>query len=184
METNKLTTTSILLHWVVGLTVTALLGVGLYMEKNEVYSLYPIHKSIGILVVVFVLWRVINRLKNGWPKPLGNPGGWQPRLARLSHWILILGTILMPVSGMMMSGAGGYGLDVFGLELLPRNMNPANPQEILAHSKSLAKLGAEMHEIVGYTMIGAVLFHVCGAFKHHLIDKDGTLRRMFGANVN
>ncbi len=32
-------------------------------------------------------------------------------------------------------------------------------------------------------LIGAILLHLVGALKHHLVDKDGTLRRMLGAEV-
>ncbi|WP_340689638.1 hypothetical protein [Candidatus Ruthia endofausta] len=39
----------------------------IYMEENKVCSLYPIHKSIGILVFGVILMRVICRIKNGWP---------------------------------------------------------------------------------------------------------------------
>ncbi len=40
------------LHWLVGLTTIVLLAVGMYMTKYEAGSLYPIHKSIGISIVI------------------------------------------------------------------------------------------------------------------------------------
>jgi cytochrome b561 len=32
-------------------------------------------------------------------------------------------------------------------------------------------------------VIAVLLLHIAGAFKHHLINKDGTLRRMLGRAV-
>jgi cytochrome b561 len=47
-----------------------------------------------------------------------------------------------------------------------------------------ASFFSEVHELLGYTLIAAVSLHLAGALKHHLIDKDGTLRRMLGASVD
>ena len=58
------------LHWLVGLTTIVLLAVGMYMTKYEAGSLYPIHKSIGILILFVILVRVGWRIKNGWPEPV------------------------------------------------------------------------------------------------------------------
>lgn len=40
-----------------------------------------------------------------------------------------------------------------------------------------------MHGWGDYLIIGAVVLHIVGALKHHLIERDGTLRRMLGAEV-
>lgn len=40
-----------------------------------------------------------------------------------------------------------------------------------------------MQGLAGDALIIRVLLHVIGAFKHHIMDKDGTLRRMLGAEV-
>jgi len=89
----------------------------------------------------------------------------------------------MPISGFMMSALGGHGVDFFGMELVARNPNPMNPQEVIALNGSLAQIGHTLHYLAGYTLIAAVVLHVIGALKHHVIDKDGTLRRMLGAEV-
>ncbi len=43
-----------------------MLAVGLYMTDFEVYALYPIHKSVGMIVFVTILARVVWRIKQGW----------------------------------------------------------------------------------------------------------------------
>jgi cytochrome b561 len=181
---EKFSRLTIALHWLVGLTIIAMVAVGLYMTDNDAYNLYPIHKSTGILLFTVVLIRVIWRVINGWPTPVSRYQAWEHNLAKVVHWVLIIGTVLMPISGMMMSGAGGHGLNIYGLELLAVNHDPANPGDVIALNGGAAELGHETHEIVGKIMIGAILLHIAGALKHHFIDKDGTLRRMLGSRIS
>lgn len=180
---EKFSHLTVSLHWLVGVTIIALLAVGIYMEENEADALYLIHKSIGVLIFIAVLWRVIWRVRNGWPKPAGNYKKVERVLSKITHWILIIGTVLMPVSGMLMSGAGGHGFGIFGLELVAMNPDPLNPEEMIPLNQSLAELGHILHGAGGNLMILAILLHILGAFKHHLVDKDGTLRRMLGADI-
>lgn len=184
MDTQaKLSSRTVALHWIVGVMMIALLAVGVYMEENEAYALYPWHKSFGVLILLFVLPRIAWRMKNGWPQAVGDYSTVEKLLSKLVHWLLIIGTLLMPISGFMMSALGGHGVDLFGLELVARNPDPADPQNVLPLNGSLAQLGHTLHGLGGNVLIGAVLLHLVGAFKHHLVDKDGTLRRMLGKTV-
>ena len=72
---------------------------------------------------------------------------------------------------------------MFGLEVVARNVDPDNPTKALPINKSLAAFSHSVHHWLGEAMIVAVILHVIGALKHHLIDRDGTLRRMLGARV-
>lgn len=181
---QKLSTTTVALHWIVAVCMISLLSVGLYMSQTETYFLYPIHKSIGVLIVIPVVWRVIWRLKNGWPLELSPVAALQQTVARLVHWVLIIGTLLMPISGMIMSGLGGHGISVFGLELMAMNFNPEDMKEVMPINADLAGIGHEIHEILGLGLIAAVVLHIAGALKRQLIGKDGTLSRMLGKHIS
>lgn len=165
-------------HWGVALLMISLLSVGLYMESYSDYSLYPIHKSMGVLALLLILPRVIIRVIKGWPKPVANShyASYEILLSKVVHWILIIGTLVMPISGMMMSGAGGHGIHVFGLELLAQNINSQGQTQAI--NATIAQLGATTHAILGKVLIGCIVLHTLGAFKHHVIDKDDTLKRM------
>lgn len=178
MQNNKLSTMTIVLHWLVGLTIMCLIGVGLYMSENEVWFLYPIHKSIGVIIFVFIFYRVIRRIKRGWPQPASQYKGYEILLSKIVHWVLMLGTLMFPISGMVMSGAGGHGISVFGLELLTSNHDAAG--KTIALNETLAGSAHQMHELLGWVMIAAIVLHIIGAWKHHLVDKDATLKRMLG----
>jgi cytochrome b561 len=180
---HKLSSLTIALHWIIGITIIVMLALGKYMESFEAYALYDIHKSIGMIIIAFVLVRVFWRILNGWPEPASNYSSIERLTAKVVHWILIIGTVALPVSGVLMSGSGGHGLAIFGWELLAENIDPNNLEEVIPLNKTLAGLGHEIHEIVGNIMIIAIVLHLLGALKHHIIDKDGTLRRMLGKSL-
>jgi cytochrome b561 len=148
------------------------------MSENEVWFLYPIHKSVGTIIFVFILLRVINRIKEGWLEPVSVYKSWEIALSNIIHWVLLLGTLMFPISGLIMSGASGNGIYVFGLELLASNYNAAG--EAIALNASVAELGHEIHEILPWILIPSIVLHIAGAWKHHLVDKDATLKRLIG----
>lgn len=180
---QKLSHNTVALHWIVGLLMIGLIATGVYMEENSVYALYPWHKSFGVLIMAFVLMRVLWRMKNGWPAPVRDYSTLEKQLSKVVHWLLIIGTVLMPLSGFMMSAMGGHGVALFGLELVAHNPDPANPQEVIPLNGALAGAAHTLHGLGGNMLIAAVALHVLGALKHHTLDKDGTLRRMLGATV-
>ncbi len=155
-----------------------LLAVGIYMEETEAFALYPIHKSIGIIILAFAIYRIFVRIMEGWPTPVGNSSALQHAAAKLVHWGLIISTVLFPVSGMMMSGAGGKGLEVFGFELLAKNID-AVTGKTTPINESIAGLGHQIHGTLMWVLIALIVLHVAGALKHHFIDKDETITRMF-----
>lgn len=174
---QRLSRTTIFLHWIVGLGMITLMGVGIYMAENKAYPLYPIHKSIGGILFIFILWRVVWRLKNGFPQPVGDYSAIEKLLSKIVHWVLLLGSLMYPISGMMMSVMGGRGAAIFGLELIAPNMVDNKPVPL---NETLAAFGSSVHEMITPVMIAAILLHVVGAYKHHIVDKDNTLRRMLG----
>lgn len=180
MSATPLTRTEISLHWIVGLGMIAVVAMGLYMTRADSFALYGIHKSLGIVLFVFILWRVVLRLRKGWPEEVSSGSRWEHGLARVIHWILILGTIAMPLSGMLDAYMSGRGLSVFGLDLVAVNLGDAG--RAVAINKNLAELGEIIHIQAANILIAAVILHIVGALKHHVIDKDGTLRRMLGAS--
>ncbi|WP_169303016.1 cytochrome b [Thalassotalea mangrovi] len=178
----QLSKTTLTLHWLVGVTVILLLIVGFYMDAAKARELYPIHKSIGMLVLVLAVVRILWRIRQGWPQPLTD-NLLQIGLARIAHWILITVTIIMPVSGMVMSAMGGHGLILFGWELVAANPDPNNLEKVIAVDKGLAKLAKSVHESCAYIAALIVTIHILASLYHHLLKKDGTLERMLGKKV-
>lgn len=168
------------LHWLVAAFMLGLASVGLYMSRAEVWFLYPWHKSLGVIALLFIGARLFQRLRLGLPDPVQPTSPLARRAARWAHGLLLALTVLMPLSGMLFSGAGGHGFGIFGLTLVPHQGNPAKPGETLAYNASLAELGEQAHHWLGYLLLALVALHVLAALKHHFMDRDTTLLRMLG----
>lgn len=188
---QKLSNTTVALHWIIGLTIIGMWALGYYMATTRTYSLWPVHKSTGTVIFLLILVRVFWRIKNGWPQPVSVYSRVEQNLAKMVHWTLIVAMVVMPLSGLVSSYAGGYDMTVFGWQILPDNPNHAivpadaiHKLKVSPRSEALHDFLGQVHVIFAWILAGAVMLHVTGALKHHLVDKDGTLRRMFGARVD
>ena len=177
---DHLTRSTRWMHWLVAILMIGLVSAGLIMSTFELYFLYPIHQSLGMLALLVIVPRVIMRLMQGWPTPVRQYEAQEIILSKVIHWVLLLATLAMPVSGMINNWAGGWGLDIFGLQLAQAYPNPNKPEEMLVQNETLANIASMMHEYIGYILAAAIVLHVAGALKHHLVDKDRTLLRMLG----
>lgn len=162
-------------HWLTVLLVVSLLYVGFHMaglpRGPGKLQLIEAHRSIGLIVLVLALLRLLWRILNPMPEMLGSPSPRRQRLARGVQTALLGLIILMPLSGWLMSSAGGHPVSFFGIMTLP-NLAPQN--------KLLGKAFHALHEIIGFAIIGLLAGHVLAAFKHAFIDRDNTLKRMLG----
>lgn len=174
---EKFSFLTIALHWAVGLTIIGMLAVGIYMvdlPKGDFKSwLYGWHKVIGTTVLMIAAVRLLWRWNNGLPLPAANYPEWQHRLAKSVHVVLLAATIALPITGALYSYGAGYPVPVLGLF----NITPA------AKIPWLNDVAHFIHGWAGWIIAGIVALHVAGALKHHVADKDGTLRRMLGARI-
>ncbi|WP_347985812.1 cytochrome b [Methylomonas sp. AM2-LC] len=180
MDKQQLSMTMRSLHWLVALGMIFLTVVGFYMSTYEVWDLYDIHKEVGVIALLIILPRIVLRLKKGWPTPVREYPVLEHKLAVVVHWVLLISTILMPISGFIMSSAGGHGVDVLGFVLFPSNFSSANPSEAIPLNATLAEFAEETHGLLGYVLAATIILHVVGTLKHHYFDKDRTLLRMLG----
>ncbi len=180
---DRLSRTTILLHWAIAAAIIALITSGLYMSTNRTYWMFDYHKSFGILIFTVAIARVAWRIHMGWPKPVADYKKYEQVLSKIAHWVLIVATVGMPVSGMMDSGIGGHGFGVFGFELAPKNHADEQPDVAIPYHPALARAGEIIHKYFGYLLGVIVLLHAAAALKHHFFDRDGTLLRMLGKNL-
>lgn len=191
MDTRqKFSSATVGLHWIVALTVFFLWPLGYYMARTRTYALWPVHQSTGTVLLAVVLVRVAWRYRNGWPQPVGSYSQFERVLARVVHWTLIVSLLAMPLTGLISGYAGGYDITVFGWQILPDNPNHAivaadaiHKAKVNPRSEWLHDFLQQVHIVLSRVLAAAVLLHVAGALKHHLIDRDGTLRRMLGARL-
>ena len=136
------------------------------LNPNDYYNW---HKSIGLVLLALALARWI------WRKTTPLPD-WAPTLSPAERAIshrnetLLYGCMfLLPISGYLFVMAGGYGIKLFGVYMLP---DPIGKQAWLA---ALARL---LHILAGYAAVVFIAWHVGLGLKHHLFDRDRFLYRM------
>ncbi len=167
---------AIFLHWAMALVIFGLFAVGLYMVELTYYdSLYKtlpfIHKSVGILLALTLVFRIVWKLINRSPDAAAGVTAFEHLAARLVHVLLYGLMVAIVVSGYLISTADGSAISVFDWFDVPATLTSIPEQEDVA---------GEIHEYLAYTIIALVALHAAAALKHHFVNKDNTLRRMLG----
>lgn len=162
------------LHWSSALAVFALFALGWWMVDlgyyDEWYQTAPaLHKSVGVLLAVLIVFRMVWRLRQTGPEPVLTHGAWNRFLAWAVKLLLYLLLVIISVSGYLITTAAGDDLLVFDLVRIPA---------VLTGIDNLEDLAGEVHEWVAWMLIGLGALHGAAALKHHFIDRDATLRRM------
>jgi len=159
-----------LLHWLMALLIIALIVVGFYMtgldkEDPSRGQIYGLHKSIGALTLLLVIIRVLWLRISPAPQLPAIFTAKEKRVVSSVKGVLYLLMFLAPISGYVMSTAGGRPTSFFGLFELPM---------LIGENKAIAGFAHEAHEILAFAMILFVVVHVAGVIKHRLKDRNGT----------
>ena len=164
---------AIFLHWLSALIVFAMLVSGIWMVELNYYSEWYhqapfVHKSGGLLLFTLVVIRLIWRSLNASPNKIGSKV--EQIAATLVHATLYLLIIAICFSGYLMSTADGRGISMFAWFEIPSLGQLFTNQE---------DWFGFVHQYTAYSLIVLVTIHVMGALKHHVVDRDNTLLRMF-----
>jgi cytochrome b561 len=172
-RTDHYPATSKLLHWLVAACVLTTAVVAITMtriaEGATHDALYAFHKSLGVLILVLMLLRLINRLAVGAPIPDPAIEPWQRTISAIVHTLFYVLLIAMPIVGYVATSAYGAPPSFFGLFDMP---------PIAGKDEALATQLFTLHRWVGYLVILLVLTHVSAALYHHFGRGDNVLRRM------
>ena len=160
-----------IIHWLMALLIISLLLVGFIMHdlQNETrYAVYNLHKSFGILVLIFLFFRVAARLKYRAPAMSQKFKKWEVSLSKSMHFLFYILMFLMPLSGWLMSNAKGYGVKLFGF----------NIPFIVGKNKFIGDIAHDMHGIIAWILVAMIILHILAIIKHYLIDKENILTRI------
>ncbi len=170
-------------HWLIAILVIANLCVGLYMgdlprSDPMKFTIFQIHKSIGLTVLVLSILRLLWRLVNPVP-PL--PEGMNPALkfgARVSHFLLYFLIVFIPLTGYIMVSASplGNGTSYFFLFDWP-NL-PLFTGVSRAQLHPIHETWETAHVVLAWSAIVLIPIHIAAALYHGLIRRDGVFSRM------
>ena len=177
MENNgnsRYTTGAIVFHWIVAILVLTMIGLAFYMtgipKGNPDRAFYfNLHKSIGVTTALLVIARLWWRAKNRPPVLPSSMPAWEVQASKISHALLYMCIIVMPLSGFAATQFTKYGVNYFGLFKIP---------PMGSENKVIYDLLQGIHGVTAIFLIVLVIIHILAAFKHLLIDRDKVFQRM------
>lgn len=167
---------SIVFHWLSAITIIGLFALGWWMVELNYYSdWYKVapnwHRSMGVLLIGVIILRILWRWFNTTPDPIGEHRQWEKIAAKWTHLILYAQLLFMLPTGYLITTAKGQSLDVFDWFSIPATIQSID---------NLEDIAGVVHKYIAYSMIGLASVHMLGAVKHHVVDRDATLKRMLG----
>ena len=174
MSQPRYTRTAQGLHWAIAILMLSLVGVGFWMSdlplsprKLQVYSW---HKWAGVTVFMLAAVRLAWRATHVPPALPASISRANAIVAGAVHHLLYLLMFALPLSGWIMSSAKGFQTVWFGVLPLP---------DLVAKNAELGEQLEEVHETLAITLLVLVGLHVAGALKHHFVERNGLLGRMW-----
>ncbi|TMM54297.1 cytochrome b/b6 domain-containing protein [Sulfitobacter sabulilitoris] len=166
-------------HWLTALLILTLIPLGLVAnawpydtsEQLAVKALlFSVHKTFGVTVFFVALLRIAWAISQPKPGLLHADRKLESWAAETAHWVLYGSLIVVPLSGWIHHAATTGFAPIwwpFGQSL------PFIPKD-----PDFAEIFAGLHEVFVWVLIVTLAAHIGGALKHHVIDRDATLRRM------
>jgi cytochrome b561 len=159
------------LHWLLAVLILVALAVGFLglaaMSNADPRKIAVLrwHMAGGMLILALMIVRFIVRLLTARPAPAN-------RLAPVVHYGFYLLVVLMVATGFATGLAAGLPEIVFAGSGAPL------PQSFAAYPTFQA------HFWLATLLVGLIALHVGAALHHHLVQRDGLLRRMgFGRRL-
>jgi cytochrome b561 len=167
---------AIALHWAMAALLVGLLGLGIFMVglpeigyDREKITLILVHKALGMIALAAAVARLSWRLTNALPRFVAGLPPWQEVSALFVHLWLYALMFAVPLTGWLMSSAGGYPTPIFAWLDAP---------DLIGRNEHLFRTLIDVHRWLAYAFAGLVVLHTAAALRHHLVRKDHTLRRM------
>jgi cytochrome b561/polyisoprenoid-binding protein YceI len=137
-------------------------------DDERGFTLFQLHKSVGITILLLTLARLAWRLTHR--PPAAVEGGFQGFLAKAVHTLLYAFMIAAPLTGWVVVSTSRIEVPTLLFGVVPWPHLPV--------SRALHGIAEEGHELLAWVGIALVLLHVAGALRHQWLLKDGLLRRM------
>jgi cytochrome b561 len=170
-EVNKFTGLTRVLHWLTAVLVFAALFVGFVMVNtvSRHGALVMVHKSLGALILLVMVVRVVNRLTHhppAWPPTIGALEG---KIVVLSEKLLYALLLIQPLVGWAMLSAAGGPVVVLGSVRLPR---------IAPFDAQLFWILRQAHSVIAYTLMATIAAHISAVLLHTIVLRDRLIERM------
>lgn len=170
-----------LVHWTTAALIIGMVPVGLYMASipyppdpraNPALkdTLYELHKSFGLIVLVLAVIRVALKVTQGTPPPVATLTPFQRIASTATHHLLYVLIFLVPLTGWLATSMCYGPVRLFWT--LPVTL-PFSAEESTCAAVYRVHFGGAL------AMTLLVFAHVGAALMHLVIIRDGVFRRMW-----
>ena len=154
------------LHWIIAILLLVVFSLGFatrYLPPENWAIYVRWHMPLGITVLLLMVVRIIIRARSPHPEPATTGNAILDKIGVLTHYLLYVLAILMPLTGMALSIT--YGLSPIKSSLL------ANISWIPG-----------LHRVIALALGLLILLHISAALYHQVIRKDNLMSRMWYEN--
>jgi len=158
-------------HWLTAVLVLTMLGIGVAMVASlgDYHRLVSIHRPLGILILIVVVIRYVNRRYSTLPPFPATMSPQERSIASASEILLYSLLFLLPLVGWGMLSAARFPIVLYGALHLP---------PILPHSVMLYALLRRTHTVLAYLLFVAFLAHLGAILFHTQVVRDRIFNRM------
>lgn len=171
METARYSAVARALHWLIAALIVAAFVLGLTVDdfpKPYVPSVINLHSLLGLAIIVLTLVRLGWRLTHQPPPLPATSSALIRRASHLTHALLYLLMLLVPVIGIPTLLYRGRGID-FGIFQIP---------PMFARTPEIFHPLTDVHGYAAYALVALAAGHLAAALYHQFILKDDLLSRM------
>ncbi|WP_370635968.1 cytochrome b [Paralcaligenes sp. KSB-10] len=158
-------------HWATVLLIVAQFVLGWIMpdvhRDTHPDGLIGWHLSIGAALVLVVVLRVLWRFTHQ-PLP-DHDASWLHLISRVTHFLLYVVLVITPFLGWANASSRGWSIRAFGSVPLP---------PLAQQGSSVGHFMGDVHGVMAWVLFALICLHVLAAIFHHLVLKDGTLKKM------
>jgi cytochrome b561 len=158
-------------HWLTAAMVLTMLGIGVAMVASlaDYHRLVLIHRPVGILILILVVIRFVNRRFSTLPPFPATMSSQERFIAHASEMLLYTLLFVQPLVGWGMLSAARYPIVLWGgLHLFP----------ILPHGVMLYAALRKAHTILAYLLFLTFIAHFSAVLFHTVVLRDRLFSRM------
>lgn len=172
-QQTKYSRRTVWIHWVSTLLIFSLIYTGIKMEHEahtpEKFKLYKVHFSLGVIVFLLTIIRVMSLIKDSRPEPLYPKKSTHQKFIKFVHYGFYIVIFWMCVSGI---------LSVF-LEGINSSLLSGKFADLPEISKNGFHPIMLSHHIVAKIVFLLLFFHISGFLIHLLRKNENTFKRIW-----
>jgi len=173
---------AMLLHWLMALGIFSLFIIGPVMtrlpisEASMMFSLYQLHKSVGITILILAMLRVFWWAYRRPPPAASFLTTQERRLSKSLHLLLYGMMFAVPLLGWALVSTSPLNIPTYLFGEIPWPHLPwFQTMDDRASTDVLLKT---LHKAAAYLMLFMLVLHIAAALRHQFILRDGLIFRM------